>query len=168
LLVVIGSAPGREDWLKDCSASINREHLAVVNTGFELAKIDWVIKNTNCDRFLFLQDSWIIKSAEFWEQLEMHSGSIALSRDPYFYGCYAGVYERSIIERIGIPAITEKRQAIHFEIAWHQEYVKVSGEPYVLFPELTDANAKRQVEKYGRINLVLENDYIAKYKGTWY
>jgi hypothetical protein len=167
LLIVIGSAPGREDWLKDCSTSIDREHIAVVNTGFELAKIDWVINNTNAERFLFLQDTWIVKSPDFWVELEKHSGSIALNQDPYFYGCYAGVYERSVIERIGIPQITEKCEAIHYEIAWHKDYVKVAGEPIVLFPKLTDANSTRQVEKNGRTNLLLENDLIAKYKGTW-
>jgi hypothetical protein len=168
LLIVIGSAPGRENWLRDCSASIEREHIAVVNDGFELAKIDWIIRNTNAERFLFLQDSWLIKSPAFWDKLDETSGSVALSCDPYFYGCYTGVYERSVIEKIGVPTMTSKREAIDNEITWHKQYVEVSGEPLVLFPELTDANATSQIEKHGRINLVLENDYVAKYKGTWY
>ncbi len=166
-LVVIGSSLGREDWLAECSASINRNHIAVISFGFELAKIAWVIKNTNADRFLFLQDSWKIKDKTFWDLLDDTSGSVAITADPYYYGCYAGVYERWVIDQIGLPVITSKREAIDNEIAWHKDYVKVAGKPLVLFPELKDSNATRQVEKHGRTNLVLENDYIVKYKGTW-
>jgi hypothetical protein len=168
VLIVIGSSPDRQNWLSDCSASINREHVAVINFGFELGKIGWVMKNTKAERFLFLQDSWVIKDDSFWELLENEESSVCLNADPYYYGCYAGIYERRIIEQIGIPVIESKLDAIENEIAWHKDYVRVAGEPKVLFPELTDKNATRTVEKNGRTNLVLENDYILKYKGTWY
>jgi hypothetical protein len=167
VLVVIGSSPGREQWLADCTASITREHIAIVSFGFELAKIGWVISNTKADRFLFLQDSWVVKDDRFWDLLESTTGSVAITADPYFYGCYAGVYERWVIEQIGVPVIGDKREAIRNEIDWHKSYVEVSGNPQVVFPELTDRNSTRQEEKHGRTNLVLENDYLIKYKGTW-
>ena len=168
MLVVIGSSPDRQEWLADCSGSIKRDHIAVVNTGFELGKIRWVIENTTADRFLFLQDSWLIKNEGFWDLLDAHSGSLAINSDPYYFGCYAGVYERSVIERIGVPLMADKRDAIRNEVEWHKAYVQVAGEPTVLFPDLTDNNATGTVERHGRINLVLENKYIAKYKGTWF
>ena len=168
MLVVIGSSPDRQHWLADCSASINREHIAVVGFGFELAKIDWVMKNTNAERFLLLQDSWVIKDNGFWNLLDAHTGSVAINSDPYYFGCYAGVYERSVIEEIGVPVMADKRDAIRNEIDWNKAYVEVAGEPPVLFPDLTDNNATGTVERHGRINLLLENNYIAKYKGTWF
>ena len=166
-LVAIGSSLGRESWLADSSASINRNHIAVISYGFELAKIGWIMDNTNADRFLFLQDSWVIKDEGFWDLLEAHTGSVAITADPFFYGCYAGVYERSVIEKIGVPEIKTKREAIDNEIKWHMSYVELASQLVVLFPDLTDANATRQVKRHGRTNLVLENDYIVKYKGTW-
>ena len=168
MLVVIGSSPDRQNWLYDCSSSIKREHVAVVNFGFELAKIKWVIQNTKEDRFLFLQDSWLVKDERFWQLLEAKEGSVCLTADPYYYGCFAGVYERWVIEQIGIPVTETKLEAIQNEIAWHKEYVRVAGEPTVLFPELTDKNATRTIEKNGRMNLVLENEFIVKFKGTWH
>jgi len=63
--------------------------------------------------------------------------------------------------------MSDKRDAIRHEIDWHKRYVEVAGNPQVLFPELTDANSTRQEERHGRTNLVLENDYLVKYKGTW-
>ena len=167
MLTVIGSSPDRHEWLADCSASIRREHIAVVNSGYELGKIRWVMENTNADRFLFLQDSWQVKDDGLWDLLEAQSGSVAITNDPYYYGCYAGVYERWVIEQIGVPLIADKREAIRNEIDWHKSYVEVSGNPQVLFPELIDRNSTRQEEKHGRTNLVLENDYLIKYKGTW-
>ena len=167
MLTVIGSSPGRQAWLADCSASLGREHIAVVSFGYELAKIAWVMENTTVDRFFFLQDSWQIKSAEFWDLLGQFEGSIALTRDPYFFGCYAGVYQRSVVERIGIPEVKDKQDSILLEIDWHRRYVEASGEPTVLFPELTDKNATDVVERHGRKNLVLENDLVVKWKGTW-
>lgn len=168
MLVVIGSSPDRQEWLADCSASINREHIVVVNFGFELAKIGWVMQNTTAERFLLLQDSWVIKDDGFWDLLEAHSGSVAINSDPYYFGCYAGIYERSVIEQIGVPVMADKRDAIRNEIDWHKAYVQVAGEPVVLFPDLTDNNATGTVQRHGRINLLLENKYIAKYKGTWF
>ena len=168
MLIVIGSSPDRQEWLADCSASIKRDHIAVVNTGYELGKIRWVMENTTADRFLFLQDSWLIKDEGFWNLLEAHSGSVAINSDPYYFGCYAGIYERSVIEKIGLPVTTDKQDAIRNEIDWHKAYVEIAGKPTVLFPELTDNNATGTVEKHGRINLLLENEYIAKYKGTWF
>ncbi len=167
MLTVIGSSPDRQAWLADCSASLGREHIAVVSFGYELAKIAWVMENTSVDRFLFLQDSWVIKSDKFWDLLDQFEGSVALTADPYFFGCYAGVYERHVIDRIGVPVVKDKAHSILLEIDWHRQYVEASGEPTVLFPDLTDANATDVVERHGRKNLVLENDLVVKWKGTW-
>ena len=167
MLIVIGSSPDRGEWAAEASASIGREHIVVSNYGFELNKIRWVIENTRAERFLFLQDSWRIKSDKFWGLIDQFEGSIALNRDPYFFGCYAGVYERWVVERIGIPWVENKQHSILLEIDWHRHYVEIAGEPTVLFPELTDANATGVVVKNGRENLLLENEYVEKWKGTW-
>lgn len=167
MLIVIGSSPDRADWARDASASVGREHIVVSNFGFELNKIRWVMENTRVERFLFLQDSWVIKSEKFWGLLDQFEGSVALNRDPYFFGCYAGVYERHVIERVGIPVVRDKAHSILLEIDWHRQYVEVGGEPTVLFPELTDANATGVVERHGRDNLLLENEFVQKWKGTW-
>lgn len=167
MLTVIGSSPDRAEWAAECSASIRREHIVVSNFGYELGKIRWVMENTNVDRFLFLQDSWVIKSDKFWGLIDQFGGSIALNRDPYFFGCYAGVYERWVVERVGIPWVENKQHSILLEIDWHRQYVDVAGEPTVLFPELTDKNAAGVVKRHGRDNLLLENEFVQKWKGTW-
>lgn len=167
MLIVIGSSPNRAEWLEQSSRSIGREHIVVSNWGFELGKIAWVMNNTNANRFLFLQDSWVIKTPNFFALLDDCTGSVALLQDPYFFGCFAGVYERHIIEQIGVPVIQSKFDAVQSERKWHESYVAVNGEPHVLFPRLSDEKATEIRFHNGRENLILENEYIIKYKGTW-
>ncbi len=62
MLIVIGTSPDRSEWLAGSSGSIGREHIVVSNWGFELAKIGWVMDNTTAERFLFLQDSWVVNA----------------------------------------------------------------------------------------------------------
>lgn len=166
MLVVVGSSPGREQWLADASASIECEHIAVVNYGFELAKIGWVLDNTTADRFLFLQDSFVVKDQGFFDLLEAFPGSVALFDDPAPYGCFAGVYERSVLERVGVPTVASKRDAVRLEIEWCGKYVEAVGGVPVLFPDVTDKTGFVQSHN-GRDNLVLENTFITKFKGTW-
>ena len=167
MLIVIGTSPDRAEWLAASSGSIGREHIVVSNWGFELGKIAWVMDNTTAERFLFLQDSWVVKTPAFFTLLEDSVGSVALTQDPYFFGCFAGVYERSVIEDIGVPVIESKFEAVQAERFWHESYVMSAGEPRVLFPELTDENATEVRVHNGRENLILENEFVLKYKGTW-
>jgi hypothetical protein len=167
VLTVIASSPDRTSWASDCLQSLGRDAIIVTYGDYELGKIGWVMEHTKADRFLFLQDSWQIKSDGFWGLLNQFEGSIALTRDPYFFGCFTGVYERHVIEQVGVPVVTDKAHSILLEIDWNRRYVDIAGEPTVLFPELTDANATRVVQRHGRDNLVLENEFVVKWKGTW-
>jgi hypothetical protein len=167
VLIVIGTSPDRSEWLAASSASIGREHIVVSNWGFELGKIAWVMENTTAERFFFLQDSWVVKTPALFTLLDNTVGSVALTQDPYYFGCFAGVYERSVIEHIGVPVIETKFEAVQAERFWHESYVMTAGEPIVLFADLTDENATEVRFHNGRENLILENEYVRKYKGTW-
>lgn len=167
--VVIGTTPNREHWLSESLKAIGERPVMVLSDyTFELGKIEWVYRNTNIDRFLFMQDSVIIKDPEFFTLLESFAGSISINKDPSYYGCYLGVYERQALSKVDhFPKINKKSEAIYNEIHWNIKYVQAAKAVTLLFPELSDANAKKTEMKYGRENLVLENDYLIKYKGDW-
>ena len=169
LVTVVATTPGRERWLAQCVASLGgREVLAVsLEHGYELGKIEWVHRNTTLDRFLFLQDSAEVLSHGFWGRLEEFPGSVALLGDPSVYGSYMGVYERKVLNKMpGWPLVDSKMGSIANEIIWTRDYADMAGGVPVLFPELTDANG-HVVEHFGRDNLVLENQFFRKWKGTW-
>jgi hypothetical protein len=124
-------------------------------------------ENTTIDKFLFMQDSMVIKKPEFFEMIDEYDSSLSINKDPSFYGCYMGIYERKILDQIEIPTIAKKSESIRNEIDWNFQYVSKLDVIPVLFPEFSDANATRKEIKFGRENLVLENDYLIKYKGDW-
>lgn len=170
LTTVVATTPGRERWLAQCLASLFGRDVLVVSLehGFELGKIEWVYRNTNLERFLFLQDSVEVLSKGFWGRLEEFPSSVALLSDPGVYGSYMGVYERKVLDRFaGWPTVNTKAEAIIHEVSWTRDYADYAGGVPVLFPELTDANG-HVTEWFGRDNLVLENEYFRKWKGTWY
>lgn len=142
------------------------EALVVSVPGFELAKLKWVLENTTLTRFLFLQDSVTVSEA-LYVRLSDFTGSVAFLSDPVPFGCYLGVYEREILEKVGIPNICSKREAVEAEIWWTKAYCEAAGDVPVLFPDLSDRNAKRHSIRHGRENLVIENECLTKYKGTW-
>lgn len=166
MITVIGTSPDRAKWACDALGATVGDAVLVSVPGFELGKIRWIIENTNIERFLFIQDSVLLSEA-FYGRLSAFEGSVALLSDPRPFGCYLGVYEREILERMEFPEIHTKREAVEAEIWWTEAYVREAGGVPVLFPELSDRNAKRHEMRHGRENLVLENEFMTKFKGTW-
>lgn len=166
MLTVIATSPGREDWAGQALASVPGEALVVSCGGYELGKLRWVTENTNIERFLFIQDSVVVSPA-LYALLSHYRGSVALLSDPSVFGSYLGVYTREILMQVGFPNICSKREAVQAEISWTSRYVEIAGEVPVLFPELRDSRAGEPVEHLGRQNLVLKNEYLTKWKGTW-
>lgn len=165
-MIVVATTPGRENWLAQCLASITQPVLVLSDFTFELGKINWIFNKTNVERFLFLQDSVVIKNEKLFELL-YERASIALTNDPNVYGMYMGVYEREHLAKIDIPIPESKREAIEFEMSWTAKYCQAAKNVRIAFPDLTDRNAKKKEIVFGRENLVLENDFLIKYKGNW-
>lgn len=78
-----------------------------------------------------------------------------------------GVYERKVIDRVGgWPVVESKLDSIEQEIMWTRDYCHAAGGVPVLFPELRDDTGTIQ-NHFDRDNLVLENEFFRKWKGTW-
>ena len=78
-----------------------------------------------------------------------------------------GVYERKVLAKMfGWPVVADKMSSIANEIMWTRDYADRAGGVPVLFPELTDSAGVMR-ERFGRENLLLENSYFRKWKGTW-
>lgn len=166
-MIVIATTPGREQWLQQCLASIKHPVLVLSDFTFELGKINWIFNNTKIERFMFLQDSVVIKNESLFDLLFKDKGSIALTNDPCMYGMYLGVYERQILEKIEIPVPKNKTESIAYELSWTDSYCKAARNVRLAFTDFSDSRSKRKQVLFGRENLVLENDFLIKYKGNW-
>lgn len=164
-LVVIATSPGRENWVQEILSSISRPVVVVSDFGYELGKIKWVFENTNCDRFLFLQDSLVIRDESLFDEVFESQGSSCIMDTPACLGSYMGVYERSVLSKIEIPVIHTKEESIYYEIEWTQKYIEVcenfSHPIPIVHKEL------ETVRKFGRENLLYVNQYYEKWKGDW-
>jgi hypothetical protein len=150
----------------DCLNSLQKPCLILRDSNYELGKIKWCQENIK-NPFFFFQDSVVFKETEWInEALEKYS-SVSLNSDPDLYGTYMGIYDPKILRQIEVPIPKSKAEAIEFELSWTKKYVEKAQGVKVLFPELKDANARRKELKHGRENLILENQYLIKYKGNW-
>ena len=165
-MIVIGTSPGRENWLSDCLNSLQKPCLIIRDSNYELGKIKWCQENLK-NPFFFFQDSVVFKSTDWIDEALKQNQSISLNNDPDLYGTYMGIYDPKILNQIDVPIPTNKAEAVELELTWTKKYVAKAGAVQILFPDLKDSNATRKELRHGRENLVLENDYLIKYKGNW-
>ena len=116
---------------------------------------------------MFLQDSVVVKDEKLFDLLYNDKGSIALTNDPSMFGMYMGIYERVHLSKIEIPIPKSKSEAIGYEISWTKNYCQAAKNVRVAFSDFTDSKSKRKETVFGRLNLVIENDFLIKYKGNW-
>ena len=163
--IVIGTSTDREDWIYDIVKSFTVPYILVSTDGYELGKIKWVYENTKIDRFIFLQDSLVIKNNNLFEKVFASEGSSCLMCDPGHMGSYLGLYERKTLEKIGIPDAHSKLDSIRFELEWNKEYI--ANCDILNHPIDLDHNIMYTVMKNGRENMVYVNDLYEKWKGDW-
>ena len=168
MIIVIATTPGREAWLRDCMASIERRSVLVLSDfTFELGKIRHVLEHTDAERFMLLHDTCVVKDQRLFEMCEEFPMSVAFSSCPVKFGMYLGVYTRATLEKLDIPQPVDKEEAIVYERTWNDAYSACEPDAPLLFDDFTDGHSTRTEVRHGRVNLVLENDYLTKYKGTW-
>ena len=165
-MIVIGTSPGRENWLSDCLNSLQKPCLILRDSNYELGKIKWCQENLK-NPFFFFQDSVVFKLTDWIDEALQQNQSVSLNNDPDLYGTYMGIYDPKILNQIDVPIPKNKAEAIELELTWTKKYVTEAGAVQILFPDLKDSNATRKELRHGRENLVLENDYLIKYKGNW-
>lgn len=164
--IVISTAPGREHWVKECLESIKSDVIVVSTGGYELGKIKWVYENTALDRFIFLQDSIVVRNEELLLSLFNLSGSVCLMDEPECLGSYLGLYERKTLDKIDFPEVNDKEESIRQEIHWTGRYKSLCEEFHHPTPPIEHYKVFT-VLKHGRPNLLYINQFYEKWKGTW-
>jgi hypothetical protein len=165
-LIVVGTADGREEWVRDASASIKRPHIVVSREGeFELGVIRWCLDNERFDRLVFLQDSMVITDSTVFDRIAVTPGSICLNHAAHMhYSCHMGVYDRWALEAVGVPRVYNKHDSIYLgEWGWTLGYQAAAG-------AVTCFDHKQEwgeaVQLHGRNNVPHDTGYMIKYRAT--
>ena len=161
----MATAPGREAWLAQCLKSVSRPVVVVSGPDWEMAKLRHAYSAIRGERFFFLPDSYVVNDERIFDVVEDLTGSVAVTDLPSAFGTFAGVYERRVLKRVGFPAVSSKEEAVHYELEWARDYLVAAKGAVVLFPGF--GHSEDFVERFGRINMVDENQFLTKYKGTW-
>lgn len=107
------------------------------------------------DEFVYLHDTVVIKDNSIFDKLFEIKGTVALTNNFYHY------FGKYVSEDLPpIPNVTNKEEAIHWEIRWFNK-------PYTVFQPEMPFHVEKFVEKYGRINMEIETPYLIKYKARW-
>jgi predicted O-methyltransferase YrrM len=80
------------------------------------------------------------------------------------YLSYIGKYRTEVLKKIGVPIVRTKGGAVSAEQWWLQRYVSEES-PIILCPSFKDGEIFQEV--YGRKNMILECEYMIKFKGCW-
>ena len=132
----------------------NQYEMLAINKG-----IEWEL-----DEFVVLHDTCIIKDYKLFDMFFYNSGR-SVSISPNFLS-YLGKFRLETLLNIAIPKVSTKAEAVSAEDKFLKEYISKEPKHLVLFPDFDD-NFK-WMTKHGRMNMVLENKYLIKYKGCWH
>jgi len=165
-VIVIGTRPDRKEQLSNCWDSIKSPYLriAVDCDGYEIGKIKWVLNHTDFDEFVFIQDSFEVRDNSIFDICFSHTGGVSLCNYPMLLGCYLGKYERKVLEKMSLPDIKTKAEAVDYESRIATEYLKY-GSLLEIGGSLRDVD--NFVEKFGHKVMKIENEYFIKYKSYW-
>lgn len=165
--IVIGSTPddvGRE-WLSDLLKSVNTIYPVVIDWtyGFELHSI--ALGSELFDEFVFLPQSTIIINNALWMVVfeQCRGKAVSLSNTPSVFGMYLGKYLSEDVKKTTIPTVISKDDAIQREITWTADYA--SRRAY--FPLCDMPHTDVFEYRHGRKNMVTENLWLRRYKGSW-
>jgi diaminopimelate epimerase len=139
--------------------------IVVSGYGHELGKIKWVYENTDIDRFIFLQDSVVIRDNDLLMSLFDTEGSSCIMCGPRCFGSYLGLYERKTLDQLDIPVVNGKLESVRYEIEWTQEYINKCEK--FSHPINIEHQVIETIYKHGRENQVSVNKLYEKWKGTW-
>lgn len=163
--IVIGATPDGSGWLDGLLATVETDYpVRVCETwDFELSAIAagarWATE------FVLLPYSSEVKDNALWDIVfkQLEGVSVSLSQTPMAFGMYLGKYRADQVERVGCPKVTDKVQAVVQEGLWTVRYAAAG--PYRALGDLADT--ERFVEREGRTNMVVENQWLRRFKSCW-
>jgi len=151
-------------WLSDCIASLEGVTYPVTlcinpkgESAYDTAAF-YFAREHNIKEFIILHDSMVIKDISLFDKVFALPGNVSMS-NIRFLMCF-GKYELDKIPTLP-PKPKNKREAVEFESGFVRHKVLCDS----MFAPLNDTNVFEN--KHGKKRMILENDYIKKYKGCW-
>jgi hypothetical protein len=133
----------------------NRQYNLIINdwNGWELAGIQR--GKENFTEFVHLMDTTVIKDISLFDKLFAIEGNVVLTKGNFHY---MGKFVSK--ELPNLPIVRDKNVAIFLETKWLENYKEFE-------PDLP-VHTKVFETMYGQKRMLLENEYMKKWKGTFW
>lgn len=164
-VILIPTTNNRGQWVAECLDSLSGSKypiMVLTEHDYELGKLKWAMEHTDFDEFFLLHDSVRVKNLELLDLVFDHPNSVSLSKKPFFM--YLGKYKRDTLNNVGIPVVADKKEAVRYENEWTKKYAEADPATRYMFDFI---DTKEFSAHNGRENMIIENKYLVKYKGTW-
>jgi len=176
--IVIGTSEYSKDFLKPLLESIKYAPypiLIVSNGGYipdysENPKINLIINDwngwelgalsrgkENFDEFVFIHDTCLIKDISLFDKVFAIEGNVVFTKSNFHY---MGKFVTK--ELPNLPIVHEKLLAVYLEVRW------LDGFKYTEFTPDLPVHTNVFEEIHGMKRMKLENEYMIKWKGTYW
>jgi len=165
VVIVVNDSINTDEATKQKYSKFNHRIIFNEKDGFELGALKRVLEETDAEEIVLLQDSCEIKDLKLFDMMFENQNSVAISET---FLSYLRKYERSVLEQMKIPETKTKTESVRNEGQFNGNYMNLC-QVDILFGRFgfTYFEGNRFEERFGRMNLISENDYLIKYKGTW-
>ena len=129
--ILIGTQPDRKEQLDNCIASLDGVSYPVIISdceGYEVGKFKELLKLTDVENFVFLQDSIEVKDQSIFDLCFSSQASVSLNEYPQSFGCYIGKFKRSVLEKMSLPHLETKLDIVNYEVKidfYYKRFTKV-------------------------------------------
>jgi len=160
-MVIVITYPG-SPWLSECISSLVgcKYPIHIVVNPKDNCPYDsgafYYAQEHGIKEFIPLHDSMVVKDLALFDKAFSLKGNVAFAEK---FLMSFGKWDLSKIQPLH-PKATDKKSALAFE-EWTQKFQP----DHIIEPLLKDTDIF--TEKHGEKRMVLENQYIIKYKGTW-
>lgn len=166
--IVIGATHPDSPWMTDLKASIPlaapAEVWASITPKFELSSIRWA--SERFEEFVFLPESTLVLDPTVFDRCfgEFAGMSVDLANQPDTM--YLAKFRSAAVH--DVPEVHDKLEAVRYEREWMGAYLaaeEAAGKLAHLGRPMLHSNVFE--ERHGRLNMVVENEYLRRYKGAW-
>lgn len=166
-IVIIHHRNGDGKWLIPLLESIKTDYpILITNHEGEawcMGAIQQTWEHTNYKELLFMNESMVVKDNAIWDIVfKQHKGQSVMLGDRFLM--FFGKFRRPIVSQLHFPVVHNKIDDVMLgEGQWCRQYYELQD--HVAIQPLTDGDTFE--EKHGRKNMILENNYFIKWKGSW-
>ena len=172
--IVIATTPSRYDFLKNCMDTLEGydKYPIIILSDYTYGegKIDRIINHTDIEEFTLIADSMEILDPTMFDILfQTYQGqSVSYYKVPQTMYMGLGKYKSAVLRKLPIDwniKTFDKSDAVSQTIGGF--YLKEDPDMAYLLPDTAEWETGTFIEKFGRKNMVVKNDYFIKYKGHW-